>query len=99
MEGALAWSSAILASTALAVVTSLAPDCLVTWRSTQAVPSTLAMVSGSVASSATSATSDRRMVPPVGRARSMLATSSTVWNLASVETVRVLEPFCMSPPG
>ena len=85
--------------TASAVAASLAPDCLDTWRTTQAEPSVSATVSGSVVSSATWATSDSRTVPPVGRGRIRLATSSTVWNLASVVTVRVWFPFCISPPG
>ena len=78
MEGLSAFSSARRASTALETATSLAPDCLETWSRTQFVPSMVAMVSGSVVSRATVATSVRRMVPPVGRARIMLATSSTV---------------------
>ena len=94
-----AWSSAILAATFRAVECSLAPDCLDTCSSTQLVPSTLAMESLSLFSSTTSATSPRRTVPPVGRARIMSATSSTLRKRASVLTVRVLEPFCISPPG
>ena len=89
----------MVSATALAVATSLAPDCLDTWRITQLVPSILAMVSDSSFSSRTLATSDRRTVPPVGRARIILATSWTDSNLASVVTVRVWEPFCSSPPG
>ena len=92
-------SSAIRFSTFWAVECSLAPDCLDTCSSTQLVPSTLAMESLSLFSSTTSATSPRRMVPPVGRAMIILVTSSTLRKRASVLTVRVLEPFCISPPG
>ena len=95
----LAWSSFISSTTASAVATSLAPDCLDTWSTTQAAPLVLAMDSGSSASRTTLATSDSRTAPPVWRGMITLATSSTVWSLASVVTVRVWEPFRMSPPG
>ena len=66
---------------------------------TQAVPSTLAVESLSWETRETSATSFSRTVPPVGRVMRVLATSSTLWNLASVLTVRVLEPFSTLPAG
>ena len=57
------------------------------------------MASMSLFSSVTLATSDSRTVPPAGRERSILDTSSTDWNFASVLTVSFLEPFCKLPPG
>ena len=89
----------MVSTTASAVAASLAPDRLDTWSTTQAEPSVSATVSESVFSRATWATSDRRTVPPVGRGRSILATSSTDWNLASVVTDRVWLPLSSSPPG
>ena len=97
--GSSAFSSSRRFSTAWAAAISLAPDCLDTCSITQPVSPTLAMEVESSSSRATEATSDRRTVPPAGRAMMVLATSSTDWNLASVETVSFWVPFCRSPPG
>ena len=70
-----------------------------TWSTTQADSPDFAMASMSLSSRVTLATSPRRTVPPVGRERIMFRTSSTVWNLASVETVSFLDPFSRLPPG
>ena len=57
------------------------------------------MAAGSLVSSWTLATSFSRTRPPVGRGRIMSATSSTLRNLALVDTVRVWLPYCTSPAG
>ena len=99
MLGLSSLTSFMRASTSNATSISLAPDCLETCSMTQEMPLVLATAWGSCCSMKTSATSDRRMEPPVGREISVLATSSTDWNLASVDTERVLLPLSRSPPG
>ena len=59
----------------------------------------MAMAVGSAVSSRTWATSFRRTRPPVGRGRIRSATSSTLRNLALVDTVRVWLPYSTSPAG
>ena len=86
MEPSFAASSSIAATTASAVLTSFAPERLLTCRMMPGVPSIAAMASRSEVSKATSATSLRRTVPPVWSGMLMLATSSTVESCASVVT-------------